>query len=163
MNGSKVDAALQAVYGELRQDPGVVLFTALRWLQADSVLRRVFTSHPEEYPLGAEKSVEISAGWLETVIAKQQPFLAPDLESLAEVFTDVALIQSLGCGAVINIPVVSGGAVVGVLALLDAEGKYTDRSLSTASAVVSAATEEIASAFINSDQTVFTGKEAVRP
>lgn len=157
------DAAFHTAFAELRQEPGVILFTALRWLQDQSVLRRVFTSHPEEYPLGAEKSVEISAGWLETVIAKQRPFLAPDLESLAEVFTDAALIQSLGCGAVINIPVVSGGAVVGVLALLDAEGKYTHRSLSTASAVVSAATEEIAAAFIDSDQTAFTGKEAVRP
>ena len=78
-------------------------------------------------------------------------------------FTDVALIQSLGCGAVINIPVTSHGEVVGVLALLDAEGQYTGHSLDAASAAVSAASERLAAAFIDSDQTITTGKDAVLP
>jgi len=155
--------AFQDIFDHLRRDPGVILFTALRWLPGSSVLRRVFTSHPVQYPLGAEKSVEISEGWLDTVIAKQQPFLAPDAAALAEVFTDVALIQSLGCGAVINIPVTTHGTVVGVLALLDAEGKYTRRSLDVASVAVSAASEHLASAFIDSDQIVPTGKDPVIP
>jgi transcriptional regulator with GAF, ATPase, and Fis domain len=159
----KPEAAFQAVFEAFRQDPGVVLFTALRWLPAASVLRRVFTSHPAEYPEGAEKSVEISAGWLETVIARQQPFLAPDAEALAEVFSDVALIQSLGCGAVINMPVTSEGEVVGVLALLDAEGSYTAASLDTVTSAVSAASEKLAAAFLNSDQSVSSGKGSVSP
>lgn len=157
------DGAFQSAFAELRRDPGVVLFTALRWLPGESLLRRVFTSHPEEYPLGAEKSVEISAGWLETVIARQQPFLAPDVESLAEVFSDVALIQSLGCGAVINVPVLFQGSVVGVLALLDAQGAYTGQSLDAAAESVAAASSRLAAAFINSDRAVSTGKDTVRP
>ncbi|RAX16572.1 GAF domain-containing protein [Pseudarthrobacter sp. AG30] len=155
--------AFQEIYEHLRREPGVILFTALRWLPGPSVLRRVSTSHPVDYPLGAEKSVEISEGWLDTVIANQRPFLAPDAAALAEVFTDVALIQSLGCGAVINIPVTSHGEVVGVLALLDAEGQYTGHSLDAASAAVSAASERLAAAFIDSDQTITTGKDAVLP
>jgi hypothetical protein len=65
------NTAFQDIFDHLRRDPGVILFTALRWLPGSSVLRRVFTSHPVQYPLGAEKSVEISEGWLDTVIAKQ--------------------------------------------------------------------------------------------
>lgn len=153
----------QDIFGHLRRDPGVILFTALRCLPGSSVLRRVFTSHPVHYPLGAEKSVEISEGWLDTVITQRQPFLAPDSAALAEVFTDVALIQSLGCGAVINVPVTAHGTVVGVLALLDAEGKYTGHSLDAAAAAVSGASEKLAAAFIDSDHTIPAGKDAVLP
>ncbi|NUT72390.1 GAF domain-containing protein [Pseudarthrobacter sp. C4D7] len=156
-------AVFQETFDRLNSDPGVILFTALRWLPGSSVLRRVFTSHPAEYPLGAEKSVEISEGWLDTVIAKQEPFLAPDAAALAEVFSDSALIQSLGCGAVINIPVTTNGAVVGVLAMLDAEGTYTRRSLDAASGAVSADAEKLAAAFISSDHTTPTGKDPVLP
>ncbi|MHC6593353.1 GAF domain-containing protein [Arthrobacter sp. C152] len=151
----------QSLFDRLRHEPGVILFTALRWLPGTSVLRRVFTSHPVEYPTGAEKSVEISAGWLETVIARQEPFLAADATALRDVFTDVELIQSLGCGAVINIPVTSGGQVVGVLALLDAEGRYGAGSLEAAAATVATASAQTAAAFIQSDQSFTTGKGAV--
>lgn len=161
MMEQETDKVFRTMFERLRQEPGAVLFTALRWLPGTSVLRRVFTSHPVEYPAGAEKSVEISAGWLETVIAKQEPFLAADAAALAEVFTDVELIQSLGCGAVINIPVTSDGQVVGVLALLDAEGRYGAGSLDAAAETVAAASAQLAAAFIQSDQSVTTGKGAV--
>ena len=151
MSQQRADAVFEAAFAEFRQDPGVILFTALRWLPSESVLRRVFTSHPAEYPLGAEKSVEISAGWLETVISKRQAFM------------DVALIQSLGCGAVINVPVTSHEGVVGVLALLDAEGKYTSQSLEAVSSAVSAASDELAAAFVNSDQAVSPEKGTFLP
>ena len=161
MKERDVAAVFQGLYEGLGQDPGVVLFTALRWLPNASVLRRVFTSHPLEYPVGAEKSVEISAGWLETVIARQEPFLAADAEALGDVFTDVALIQALGCGAVINVPVIYDGQVVGVLALLDAEGRYDARSVDAAAATIGAASSELSAAFIQSDRTVIKGKGTV--
>lgn len=161
MKEQEVSAVFQKLYEGLRQDPGVILFTALRWLPDASVLRRVFTSHPVEYPVGAEKSVEISAGWLETVIARQEPFLAADAAALRKVFTDVELIKTLGCGTVINVPVTFDDQVVGVLALLDAEGHYDAHSLDAAAATVGAASHELCAAFIQSDRTVTTGKGTV--
>jgi hypothetical protein len=138
----------QKTFESLKQDPGVILFTALQWIPERSALRRVFTSHPDAYPLGAEKTVEISPGWLGTVIADKKPFLAADLDGLKEVFTDAELIQSLGCGGVINIPVLKDGdVVVGVLALLDAEGRYTQQSVETATTTVAASAAELAAAF----------------
>ena len=122
----KADAVFQETFEEMRRDPGVILFTALQWIPERSSLRRLFTSHPDEYPVGGEKTVEISPGWLGTVIEDKKPFLAADLNALREVFADSELIQRLGCGAVINVPVLDDGRnVVGVLALLDAEGRYT--------------------------------------
>ncbi|HEY9357841.1 MAG TPA: GAF domain-containing protein [Arthrobacter sp.] len=149
MAHTKHDAVFQRAFDALGADPGVVLFTALQWIPETSTLRRIFTSHPEEYPVGAEKEVEISAGWLDAVIAEKKPFLAADLKALREVFTDVELIRSLGCGAVINLPVLNNGAIVGVLALLDAEGTYTDQSVSTAAAIVEADSAALAEAFVS--------------
>lgn len=144
---SAASTVFEQAHRSLQQDPGVILFTALQWNPETSTLRRVFTSHPHEYPVGAEKSVEISAGWLETVIAGKKPFLAADLDGLREVFTDSELIQSLGCGAVINIPVLKSGTIVGVLALLDAEGRYTDQSVAAAVDVVRKNSAAFAEAF----------------
>src|SRR6476659_6041212 len=95
----KAEAVFQQTFEDMRRDPGVVLFTALQWIPERSSLRRLFTSHPADYPVGGEKTVEISAGWLGTVIEDKKPFLAADLNALRDVFADSELIQRLGCGA----------------------------------------------------------------
>lgn len=144
----KPDVVFQQVFDAMRQDPGVILFTVLQWIPQRSSLRRLFTSHPAEYPVGGEKTVEISPGWLGTVIEDKKPFLAPDLDALREVFADSELIQRLGCGAVINVPVLDdGGNVAGVLALLDAEGSYTQQSVEAAVAVVKTNLADLIDAF----------------
>ncbi len=144
----KPDVVFQQVFDAMRQDPGVILFTVLQWIPERSSLRRLFTSHPAEYPVGGEKTVEISPGWLGTVIEDKKPFLAADLDALREVFADSELIQRLGCGAVINVPVLDdGGNVAGVLALLDAEGSYTQQSVEAAVAVVKTNLTDLIEAF----------------
>ena len=53
-----------------------------------------------------------------------------------------------GCGAVINVPVLDQqNNVVGVLALLDAEGKYTQQSVETAVGVINANLARLVQAF----------------
>jgi hypothetical protein len=142
------DEVFQQTLEAMQKEPGVILFTALQWIPQRSSLKRLFTSHPAEYPVGGEKTVEISPGWLGTVIEDKRPFLAPDLEALREVFSDSELIQQLGCGAVINVPVLDRkDNVVGVLALLDAEGKYTQQSVETAVGVINANNARLVQAF----------------
>jgi hypothetical protein len=142
------DTVFQQVFDAMRKDPGVILFTALQWIPERSSLRRLFTSHPADYPVGGEKTVEISPGWLGTVIEDKKPFLAADLDALREVFADSELIQRLGCGAVINVPVLDGGGnVVGVLAMLDAEGRYTQQSVEAAADVVKRNLTDLIQAF----------------
>jgi GAF domain-containing protein len=141
------DTVFQQTFDAMRKDPGVILFTALQWIPERSSLRRLFTSHPADYPVGGEKTVEISPGWLGTVIEDKKPFLAADLNALREVFADSELIQRLGCGAVINVPVLDGGNVVGVLAMLDAEGRYTQLSVEAAVDVVNRNLADLTEAF----------------
>ncbi len=148
MNVMNSDEVFQQTLEAMQQEPGVILFTALQWIPQRSSLKRLFTSHPAEYPVGGEKTVEISPGWLGTVIEDKKPFLAPDLTALRDVFADSELIQQLGCGAVINVPVLDQkDNVVGVLALLDAEGKYTQQSVETAVGVINAHKARLVQAF----------------
>ncbi|GHF83693.1 GAF domain-containing protein [Amycolatopsis bartoniae] len=123
---------LSTVEEKVRAEIGARLFTVLAWVPERRTMRRVHTSHPEQYPVGGEKSVEITGGWLERCIVRQEPFFGPDLASVREVFADHELIDSLGCGAVINVPVVDGGETLGALAILDAEGAYDEASVEAA-------------------------------
>lgn len=121
--------SLRALQEEIRTTVGVRLFTVLAWFPKRRVLHRVHSSHPATYPVGGEKSVEVSGGWLERCIDQQLPYLGGDRAAVREVFADHRTIEGLGCGAVINVPVVDGGHTLGILNLLDAEGRYGEASV----------------------------------
>ncbi|TMR97978.1 GAF domain-containing protein [Nonomuraea basaltis] len=123
---------LEELEARVRGELGVRLFTVLAWVPERRALRRVHSSHPGEYPVGGEKTVEVAQGWLATCIEAREPYLGPDRAAVREVFADHALIESLGCGAIINVPVVDGGEVLGVLNILDAEGAYDEGSVAVA-------------------------------
>ncbi|TDD48359.1 GAF domain-containing protein [Nonomuraea terrae] len=120
---------------KVRREVGVRLFTVLAWVPERRALRRVHSSHPEQYPVGGEKTVEVAQGWLATCIEGRRPYLGKDRAAVREIFADHELIESLGCGAVVNVPVVDGDEVVGVLNLLDAEGRYDESSVAAAQAL----------------------------
>ncbi|MFB9904488.1 GAF domain-containing protein [Allokutzneria oryzae] len=130
---------LAELENDFRAEVGVRLFTVLAWLPGRRVLHRVHTSHPAQYPVGGEKSVQVAAGWLATCIAKGKPYLGVDRKAVREVFADHVVIDRLGCGAVINLPVRVDGRVVGVINLLDAEGAYDEDSVRRAELLVPAA------------------------
>ncbi|WAL68089.1 GAF domain-containing protein [Amycolatopsis cynarae] len=123
---------LSRVEDQVREEIGVRLFTVLAWLPRRRVLRRVYSSHPGQYPVGGEKSVEVAEGWLAQCIEGQRPYLGADRAAVREVFADHRLISALGCGAVINVPVVEEGSTLGALAILDAEGSYDEESVAAA-------------------------------
>ncbi|MFI6305361.1 GAF domain-containing protein [Amycolatopsis thailandensis] len=124
--------SLSAVEDKTRATIGVRLFTVLAWVPERRALRRVHSSHPADYPVGGEKTVEVAAGWLERCITGQEPYFGPDSAAVREIFADHELIDRLGCGAVINVPVVDDGRTLGVLNILDAEGRYDDDSVAAA-------------------------------
>ena len=98
--------------------------------------RRAYTSHPAEYPTSGTKPIERNP-WFAQVADRREPFVANTLADIAQVFPDHALIGSLGCGAVINLPVVEEGRVTGTVNLLDAEGRYTADVAARAEALLS--------------------------
>ncbi|WP_410579738.1 GAF domain-containing protein [Amycolatopsis sp. lyj-108] len=127
--------SLSTVEDKTRASIGVRLFTVLAWVPERRALRRVHSSHPDEYPVGGEKTVEVAAGWLERCITGQEPYFGPDSAAVREIFADHELIDRLGCGAVINVPVVADGRTLGVLNILDAEGSYDEDSVTMARAL----------------------------
>ncbi|WP_116104088.1 GAF domain-containing protein [Amycolatopsis thermalba] len=123
---------LSTVEERVAEAVGARLFTVLAWFPERRAMRRVYSNHPEQYPVGGEKTVEISAGWLRQCVELQQPYLGADRAAVRAVFADAGLIESLGCGAVINVPVVDDGRTLGALNILDAEGKYDEASVAAA-------------------------------
>ncbi|MET8865151.1 GAF domain-containing protein [Nonomuraea sp. NPDC049421] len=120
----------------VREEVGVRLFTVLAWVPERRALRRVHSSHPAEYPVGGEKTVEVAQQWLSTCIEGREPYFGRDKAAVREIFADHELIESLGCGSIINVPVLGrDGEVAGVLNILDAEGAYDDASVAAAQAI----------------------------
>lgn len=120
----------------VRREIGVRLFTVLAWVPQRRALRRVHSSHPEQYPVGGEKTIEVAQDWLATCIEGRRPYFGPDQAAVRQIFADHELIESLGCSSVINVPVLGDdGEVLGVLNILHAEGTYDDASVAAAEAL----------------------------
>ena len=126
---------LRDVEDKVRESVGVRLFTVLAWIPERQALRRVHSSDPERYPVGGEKTVEVARGWLARCIEAGEPYFGPDRAAVREVFADHELIESLGCGAIVNVPVMDGDEVLGVLNILDAEGSYDEESVAVAASL----------------------------
>jgi GAF domain-containing protein len=93
-------------------------------MQAE-LARRVFSSHPFEYPVTGTKPIYRDA-WFEIVHGQRRSFVANTISDIAKVFPDFELIKSLGCGAVINLPVVLQNELVATVNLLHVEQHYTE-------------------------------------
>ena len=149
-----------AVEAAARERVGVRLFTVLAWDEDRCALHRVHSSHPVEYPVGGEKVFSREAPWIRCVVVEQQPYVGRDRDAVAAVFPDHELIASLGCGAVVNVPVVDGGRILGVLNLLDAAGAYDEGSVAAALPVAELAVEPLRRWHTEHRA---TGSEAARP
>lgn len=122
-----------------RQTVGVRLFTASVIADEGTSMARIYTTHPEVYPVGGKKTLagDTNPVWLEQVLIGQQPFLGPDKEAVRGFFFDSATIESLGCGAIVNVPVVNAGRTIGSMNFLAPEGSYDQASVDAAVEIAS--------------------------
>jgi hypothetical protein len=70
--------------------------------------------------------------WFEQVVINRQSFVRNTLAEIAEHFPDYELIGKLGCGSVLNMPVVLGGEVAGTVNCLDVEHHFTPERVAAA-------------------------------
>src|SRR5579872_4905590 len=84
------------------------LFTVMTVDIAAGLARRSYSSHPAEYPVSGTKPIHHDA-WFDIVHRQRRTFVANTIEDIAKVFPDHELIASLGCGSVLNLPVVLEG------------------------------------------------------
>lgn len=117
-----------------RERLGSILFTVTVLTPDGAEISRVYSSHPDVYAVGGRKRTDASQTspiWSGQVIAQQRPFLGADRDAVRSFFFDWETIESLGCGAIVNTPVVHKGRTIGSINFLGPE-----RSLDEASVVV---------------------------
>jgi hypothetical protein len=100
---------------------GHQLFTLL-YADGDEVAR-VYSNRPAEYAVSGRKPMGRTP-WGDLVLNRCKPYLGLDKQGIRWAFFDHALIESMGLGSVINIPVVYDGTCLGTMNLLDAEHHY---------------------------------------
>lgn len=117
-------APFDALYALTQALVGAKLFTFLTVEAENGVARRTYTSDPEHYPLTETRPFRDNR-WYERLYEERRMFVANKLADMAPVFKNYAQIGAIGCGSVINLPVVLGDALVGTVNMLHGEEHYT--------------------------------------
>jgi hypothetical protein len=113
--GFEVDKVYAPIESALAELVGFKLLTILR-LEGSRV-RRLHSSDLQSYPMGGTKDISKDA-WLREMLKAGQPVVSNAPGVVQERFLDHQAIFSLGCGAVLNIPIANTRGTLGSLNLL---------------------------------------------
>ncbi len=117
----RVDGAVKSLFGHR-------LFTLLVVVEGGAEVERIHSSDPAAYPLTGRKPMGPTP-WGAHVIDGLQPWHGRTMADIRWAFPDHALIESLGCGSCINIPVIAFGRMIGTMNVLDRENAYADSTI----------------------------------
>lgn len=139
---------LAELHGLVEERVGFILFTILAFSPDRRRMTRIHSSRPQEYPVGGTKDLgmDVSPAWLEVCVNRQQLYYGPSKADLRAVFTDFEEIDRLGCGSVLNVPVIAGGQSIGALNILGPENAYTDSDLRDAGRIAARSDRVVAAA-----------------
>ncbi|MCA0963717.1 GAF domain-containing protein [Salipiger bermudensis] len=118
------EAAFDALCALTKATVGAKLFTVMTSDTEAMVARRAYTDDAENYPTSGEKPIVLNR-WFEQVLTRQQAFVSNTLADIDTVFPDAELIGKLGCGSVVNLPLIINGKVIATMNILHEEGYYT--------------------------------------
>src|SRR5271168_573585 len=121
-------ATFRAIEAALADAPGHILSTVLAHHPALRQSERCYTNMPDAYPIGGRKPVTDSV-WMQRVIHGGEPYIGRTREDIAAHFFDHALIASLGCESILNMPARWRGQTLGTLNLCHRAGHYTETDL----------------------------------
>lgn len=112
-----LDRALQAALGH-------GFFTVMAHDAATGWNRRVYSSRPDQWPVGGGKP---SAGrpFVTQVVQEGRPWTGSGPEAMRFAYPDFAALEAVGLGSGLNLPVRAAGRTLGVLNLLHAEGWFS--------------------------------------
>ena len=120
------EATYQALDHATKDLIGHQLFTLL--YRDGNEVARVYSNRPAEYPVSGRKLMGPTP-WGELVLNRCEPYFGRDKAAIRWAFFDHELIESMGLGSTINIPVVYDGACIGTINLLDAEFHYREEDV----------------------------------
>jgi hypothetical protein len=129
------DAAWQALQELTQTTIGSRLFTVMTVDMDAGLARRAYSSHLKEYAVSGTKPIHRDS-WFDIVHGEKRSFIANTIEDIAKVFPDYELIASLGCGSVMNLPVVLSGELVATVNMLDAPHHFTPERVAMAEAIL---------------------------
>lgn len=123
---ARTDFGPEKAYGLVeRALSDLVGFRLLTILRIEGTLvRRMHSSDPAGYSVGGTKDIATDA-WLRAMLDAGRPVVSETPELVRERFPDHDAIFSLGCGAVLNVPIVAAGVTLGSLNLLHAAGHFS--------------------------------------
>jgi hypothetical protein len=132
---SKEAADRREVYREIerisQECVGWRLLTILRYVEADGVVERLYSSDEQAYPVGGRKPLDKIAT-SHSAMEHGEVFLAATRAEVQSAFFDHELIFSLGISAILNAPIRHGGRRLGTLNLCGEEGAYGAAELASA-------------------------------
>jgi hypothetical protein len=102
---------------------GVRLFTVMTVDMPKLLARRAYSSDPVTYPVSGTKPITLDR-WFDVVHRQQKMFVANTIVEIADVFPDHEKIWSLGCGSVVNLPVIIDGELAATINLLHEQHYY---------------------------------------
>jgi len=118
----------RAIDAALASEPGHILFTVLVHHPGTGESERFYSSQPAAYPVGGRKPFNTTF-WAKRVLIEHRPYIGRSAADIAAVFNDHALIASLGCDSVINLPVVHDGRLLGTINLLNEAAWFDDSDI----------------------------------
>ena len=107
---------------------GHKLFTLMVIDRSGKYVERVYSNNKKVYPLLGTKPIPKNA-WTKRVLIEKKEFLGSNFKQIKTLFFDHETIKLLGCGSIINLPVISNDKVLGTLNILHKENYYNKTSL----------------------------------
>ena len=107
---------------------GHKLLTLMVIDRSGKYVERVYTNNKKIYPLLGTKAIPANA-WTKRVLIEKKEFLGSNFKQIKKLFFDHETIKSLGCGSIINLPVINNNKVLGTLNILHKENYYNKTSL----------------------------------
>ncbi|MDR3475069.1 MAG: GAF domain-containing protein [Devosia sp.] len=107
----------------LAESPGYRLLTVLAPNAAGDRLDRLHSTDRQHYPLEPADPVEDNA-WFKQLFADGKPIVANSAAEIADWLPDFADFRAQGYGSLLNLPVVFGGATIGLINMMDREGHF---------------------------------------
>lgn len=117
---------------------GAKIFTVLGFDLARQQVTRLYTSDAGLYPADATDKLYDTV-WERTLLGEKKPLVLNDYEALASLLPEAGKLRALGAEAMLNLPVVVAGEVLGALNMLHESGRYTAELVAEAQALAPAA------------------------
>ena len=127
-----LDVAMKAVIGHK-------IMTVLIYHEELQETERFYSSNLEAFPIAGRKQVRPTS-WTQQLLIGQNCYIGNNAADIRRFFVDHELIHSLGCDAILNVPVVWNGITLGTCNLMHEEDWYEESDGEIAMAIVSVAT-----------------------